>query len=369
MAQQPGTTTRSILGGRIRAACVLLFAGALSACTALPQKEPGPMVQVEPAAPAPPTVSPEVQNALRGVVTMQDRLYRVAAPLLSNNTELCKGSARNLLGFTAKNRWSYSDDYADAAQQVFGLDDRLHVMDVLAGSGAAKAGIKRGDILVSVEDKPLPTGANATRQAATILGPLVSGKTSVRMQILRGDKPMNFAVPLTHACGFGIELGNTDATAAYSDGKRVLATRGMLKFVRSDEELAYVLAREMAHNILGHAQKQKTIVATDGMIDNLIRMHPDRSTLQGAGGIKPMPTELDVQADTLALYLAARGGYGIDNAAAFWQRLAAQYPASVANGYTVLHPATAARIAAIDKTVLAIKQKEAARQPLLPSPP
>jgi hypothetical protein len=324
------------------------------------------MVAPVPVAPVLPPISTAEQTTLRNWVGLQDRLYHVAAPLLSNNTELCKGNARNLLGFSAKNRYSFSDDFADAAQQMFGLDERLQVMDVLPNSGAAKAGMRRGDILLSVEDKTLPSGVNATRQAAAILGPLVNGKGSVRLNILRGGRPMNVTVPLTNACAFGIELGNSDATAAYSDGRRVLVTRGMLKFARADEELAYVLAREMAHNILGHPQKQRTIVATDSMIDNLIRMHPEKGSLQGSGGIKPMPAELDAAADNLAVYLLARAGYGIDNAPAFWQKLAFEYPANIANGYTALHPSTAARLAALTKASAAVKQKQADKKPLLP---
>jgi predicted Zn-dependent protease len=75
---------------------------------------------------------------------------------------------------------------------------------------------------------------------------------------------------------------------------------------------------------------------------------------------------VDAAADTLALYLLARAGYNIDNAARFWQRLATQYPATVLNGYTASHPGTAFRIAAINKTVAEIKGKQAGKKPLLP---
>ncbi|MGZ3254903.1 MAG: peptidase M48, partial [Burkholderiaceae bacterium] len=50
------------------------------------------------------------QGALQSLVTQQDRLDRVAAPLLVNNPEICKDNARNLLGFTAKNKYSYSEE-------------------------------------------------------------------------------------------------------------------------------------------------------------------------------------------------------------------------------------------------------------------
>jgi predicted Zn-dependent protease len=199
-----------------------------------------------------------------------------------------------------------------------------------------------------------------------VLGPLVTKRGNVKLSILRNARSMVLTVPLTHACGFGIELGNTDGVAAYSDGRRLLVTRGMMNFAASDQELAYVLAREMAHNALGHPQKQRMTAAAGGMIDNMIRMHPDPSSLGGTGGILPMPAALDTAADMLALYMVARGGYDIAQADEFWKKLAQRYPPGVANGYTALHPATPARLAMIEKTAATIRQKQAAKRPLTP---
>jgi hypothetical protein len=312
------------------------------------------------------SVSESAQTqTLRALTTQQDRLYRVAAPLLVSNAPLCKGNARNLIGFSAKNKYSYSADYIQAAQAL-GLGEQLQVTGVLTNSGAARAGVTRGDLLATVEDKPMPQGDNAERQAAMILGPLVTSKSSVKLGLTRGGNNLNVTVPLTLACGFGIELGNVDTVNAYSDGRRVLVTRGMLNFVRSDTELAYVLAKELAHNALRHPARQKMTATVGGIIDNLIRITPDTSALSGTGGVKAMPQELDAAADTIALYMLARAGYNIDGAGAFWQRLATQYPASVLNGYTAIHPATTFRFSNIDKTVNDIKLKTAGRKPLVP---
>jgi len=315
------------------------------------------------------TTQPAAESAqlqtLRSVTAQQDRLYRVAAPLLVSNAPLCRGNARNLIGFSAKNRYSYSEDYVQAAQAL-GLGEQLQVIGVLSNSGAARAGVTRGDILASVEDKPMPQGPNAEREAATLLGPLVAKKTSVKLGLIRANKPVSATVPLTLACGFGIELGNVDNVNAYADGRRVLVTRGMLNFVRSDNELAYVLARELAHNALRHPTRQSMTATIGGIIDNLIRITPDTTTFVGTAGVKPMPQDLDSAADTVALYMLARAGYSIDGAPAFWQRMAAQYPASVLNGYTAIHPSTDARITAINKAIKDIKTKQASRGTLLP---
>ena len=100
--------------------------------------------------------------------------------------------------------------------------------------------------------------------------------------------------------------------------------------------------------------------------DILMRAQPDPTTLAGTAGILPYGQDMDAAADTLALYMLVRAGYSIENAPSFWQRLATQYPASVPNGYTAIHPSTTYRLAMIGKVTQIINAKKAAGKPLLP---
>jgi hypothetical protein len=307
------------------------------------------------------------QDTLTRMAAQQERLYRVAAPLLINNADLCKKHARSLLGFTAKNKYSYPGEFTDAAQAALGYDERLQVSGVLAGSGASHAGLRKGDGLIAAAGKALPAGPNAETEAAGVFGPLVANRASLTLTVTRnGAASQNLVVPVTHACGFRVDYGAADNVNSYADGQRVLLTRGMINFAQNDEAIAFVLAKDMAHNILGHAATQRSTATLGSIIDNLSAPRPDLSMLIGSAGVKPMPQELDAAADSLALYLLVRAHYNIDNAARFWQRLATTYPASVLNGYTAQHPGTAYRIAAINKTVAEIKAKTAAKKPLLP---
>jgi hypothetical protein len=339
----------------------------LGACaTQAPPQQAEPEVIQPQQAPQRPQVSAADEAMLRSLIAHQDRLYRVAGPLLVSNPDLCKGNARNLLGFTAKNKYSYSTELVHAAQTLLGMEDRLQVMGVLANSGAARAGLRRGDKLVEVEGQPMPQGPNAERETAAMLGPLISTRSGIRMTVLRDGANTALNLPLTRACGYSIELGNVDTVNAYDDGRRVMITRGMMNFARSDEELAYVLAKEMAHNSLGHAGRQNMTATIGEIIDNLTRIRPDITALAGTSGVRPMPQELDAAADTLSLYMLARAGYNIDHAPRFWQRLAAQYPPSVLNAYTAIHPSTSFRLSIMGKIVADIKAKQAAKQPLVP---
>ncbi|MGV7208987.1 M48 family metalloprotease [Oxalobacteraceae bacterium A2-2] len=360
-------TSFPIRGLALGALAVLLPACSTFHSTPLPEEPvtaPRPPVREEA-----PVVTPKMaaaREALEQMVALQDRLYRVAAPILINNADLCKTQARNLLGFTAKNKYSYPGEYADAAQAALGYGDKLVVSSVLAGSGAARSGLRKGDALLAAENKPLPTGPNAETAAAAVFGPLVSTRQIIKLQVQRGEATQSVSIPVTRACAFKIDIGNADNINSYADGSRVLITRGMVNFAQSDEAIAFVLAKDIAHNVLGHAAITRQAYTIGSIIDNLVTVRPDLSMLIGSAGVKPMPQELDAAADQLSLYMVARAGYDVGHARAFWQRLATQYPATVLNGYTANHPAVNYRLAAIDKTVAEIRSKQAAKRPLLP---
>ncbi len=74
----------------------------------------------------------------RRLISAPTSLRRLATPpLLINNADLCKTYARNLLGFTAQNKYSYPGIYADAAQAALGYGEQMQVSGVLPGSGAS----------------------------------------------------------------------------------------------------------------------------------------------------------------------------------------------------------------------------------------
>ena len=341
----------------------------LSACATQAPRTPSATPRIVERPVEAPGLSPQMAAAadtLTKMADLQQRLYKVAAPLLIQNAELCKGQARNLLGFTAKNRWSYPGDYNEAAHVAFGMGEHLQVTDVLAGSGAARAGLQTGDVLLAAAGKPLPTGEHALTQAGGVFGKIIATQASLPMTIERRQTERQLTIPVTRACAFSIDVGNADNVNAYADGSRVLVTRGMINFARNDDELAFVIAKTMAHNMLGHPTTQRNSATIGSIIDNLKSITPDTSMLIGSGGIKAMPSEADAAADRLATYLAARAGYDIADAPSFWRRLAEAYPPSVLNGYSANHPALAQRLAAVDKASAEIKSKRAGKRPLVP---
>jgi len=326
----------------------------------VPMTIPSPAMKTEPD--DTPLDSPSKVQALRIWIGQQDRLYRVVAPLLLQNTELCTDHVRNLLGLTAKTRYSYTSAFADAAQSSLGLGEQLRVMNVLPGSGAALAGVRPGDILTAVEIEPLPAGPNAEDDASAIIGSEMQGRTSLNLTLLRNDAHMTIEVPLTPACAMAVDIGNTNNVNSYADGHRILVTNGMLNFTRSDDELAYVLAKEIAHNILMSSAR-----ADMGQtIDRLRALPPGEAGIETAADIAPYSPVMDATADKLSLYLLARAGYDIQGTPDFWARLAARFPKEIADSHTALHPATAYRMSVMKEIVQVIRMKQEKNMPLVP---
>jgi len=355
--------TSFLLRLRVDRLATLALAALLAACASPPQD--GSRPPAETASTVEHASAAEMQ-LLRTLVADQDRLYRVAAPLLVQNAPLCRSRARKLLGFVAKTRYSYSAHLAPAAQELLGLDERLRISAVLPGSAAVAAGVRPGDILVAAEGTAFPTGERAEQQAAELLAPLAGQRDKLSLTVLRGAQTLELEVPLTTACAFNIEVGQADLVNAYGDGYRVLVTRGMLRALHSDEELAYVLAKEIAHNVLGHAARQNQGATMGGIIDNLVQLEPDLSALSGSSGLRPVRPEFDTAADRLSVYLLARAGYDVSGVTGFWRRLAQEYPASIANGYTALHPETERRLEALDQAVQDVRARQAEGRPLAP---
>lgn len=348
----------------------------LGACNQVPLNS---TTSTSPSTPASPSVSQNSPSKVNGASSItirdpvidtllerQERIYRIAAPLIIKNAVLCRTQARPLLGFTAKNQYSYPPELSVAARQSLGLDERLQVMQILDGSGAMRAGLKRGDILQTIQDITIPTGPQAEPEAARMLSPILKNLTEINITVIRQTQPITVNVPLTLACAFAIDVGNTQNVNAYADGRRILLTRGLLDWLSTDEDVAVIIAREIAHNVLQHAKQLQQMATLSIVIDNLLLFKPDQVAANSSNGIKITPEKMDQDADRLALFMLARAGYDLASFTRVMQKLAQIPNASQANTYPALHPWTEGRQSVIQSTMKEIRQKQSAKKALVP---
>jgi predicted Zn-dependent protease len=181
------------------------------------------------------------------------------------------------------------------------------------------------------------------------------------------------SISLEPACDYEAALNRDAAINAYADGERILVNTGMMNFVRSEKELALVLAHELSHNFLGHVdtQRQRTIVGgglglvLDVLIGATTGITPGLSRAGASLAQRVHSVQFEQEADYAGLYLMRRAGYDLTGVAEFWRRIATQDMRQISLRST--HPTSAERFVALETAIREIEAKERAGQPLVPN--
>nr|NDG07434.1 hypothetical protein [Oxalobacteraceae bacterium] len=217
-----------------------------------------------------------------------------------------------------------------------------------------------------MQDIPIPEGPQAENETARLLAPVLKNLTDIRVRVLRRGQAVDLQIPLTLACAFAIDIGNSPNVNAYADGRRIMLTRGLLDALPADDDVAVIIARELAHNVLQHARQLQQAATVAGVIDSLLALKPEPASYAGSGGIKPLPDKMDQEADRLAIFMLARAGYDPSNLSKMSQKLSEIALVNQSNGYSALHPWTEERRGLAQTAVKDIRQKQAAKKPLVP---
>jgi hypothetical protein len=260
-------------------------------------------------------------------------VYRLAARGIS----YC-GASHPLTGMALHHLEDYAKaDKAEATRQ-YGLDKGPAVLAVVAESPAARAGVQAGDILLSVNGTRLPTrpavpAPRKPRQLAVEVDALIEREArtgALRFEALRGAHPLSLALKPVLGCPARGRLAQSNQPNAFADGRYAIMTTKMLDFVASEDELAVVMAHELAHNILGHPQRLDAQKVPHGIL---------RGFGKNAGRVRVTEEE----ADRLSLKLLWAAGYDVSAAIPFWRRLYARYDPIPIPKFMRTHPSLGAR--------------------------
>jgi len=260
-------------------------------------------------------------GALSALRDADARVAVVAWRLQTANVALCRDVAP-LPGFSVETLDQYSQPQRAEATAEFGLRDLPQVSAVVPQSAAGKAGLKPGDTILAVDGKPMPraaggkpdygrTAAVETALAGALARPpvtlaLVSGTIS-----FSGDP----------GCASSVQLVPGSRLDALADGHYVQITGAMYAFAANDDELAFVVAHELAHNVVPEAKR-----ATNA----------------------PGQRAAELAADRAAISMMARAGYDVDTVVPLMERLRNKNRLSWLDGS---HPAWPFRLAAAARAV------------------
>lgn len=306
-------------------------------------------------------------------IEMQDRIFALSFPLRVANAEFCGRATEPMLGFSAWNIHTVGGKHRSAASALYNLKDRLAVQSLARQSPAARAGILSGDIIVAINGEPVPAGKNALRVASKLLDD--AGMRQSQITLERNGNLIDAVVKPVQGCAYPVLLDyDSSAINAQADGKRIIISRGIVRFAENDNELALVIAHELAHNVMRHVDKlqQNALAGVIGglAVDSLLAAagvgtNGQFAQIGGQIGVQQHSVGFEQEADYIGMYFMERAGFNTAGVADFWRRMAAEGQSAITHRTT--HPATPERFLAIERTHREIAAKKDSRQPLVPN--
>lgn len=305
---------------------------------------------------------------------MNSRLQNVAYKLRKDNVDLCGDNAREITGIEAFNIRNIDEKEMRAPwTRLYGLDKRVRITNVIDGSPAQIAGLLVGDIIISINGEEVKTGRGATKSVNKRIDKIMKQGTPLDLVVERDGQEKTFEIQGKRVCGYGVVFEDSDEVNAFANGKEIILTRGMMKFVENDEELALIVGHELAHNLAGHIDATRTnavIGGLGGLVVDLVAAGygvNTEGTFTDMGmriGASAYSVEFEQEADYLGLYLMERAGYDSSDVARFWRRMAIDESSAITHSST--HPTTPERFLGIEATYSEIEEKRQARVPLFP---
>jgi hypothetical protein len=276
---------------------------------------------------------------LESIRNQQERLANVAYPILVSATPLCPDDIGTATGFLFENLYSFNKDWREAARIAFDSGEELQVLACPDETPASKAGLRTGDILVTMNGSPVPVGEGAAKDLWEWLrGYRESGERSLDLEIKRGGEMHAIGFEMDTCCAYPTIVIQGGGINAFADGERIFMTTPMMRFA-NDEELAVVIAHEMAHNAMDHLDAKKQNALLGGIFGAILDAATAATTGYSTGGYytgemasvgaTAYSQDFETEADYVGMYALALAGHKLEGAPYFWRQMAQVSPDAI----------------------------------------
>lgn len=364
----------------------------LASCATLHTPEPGDPLYEQ-------SVS-ESQQAILEAIKKETRLRALTYPILSANGDLCGAQRTYKLAF----EWITLNDLGrigriqrDAGAAI-GFGTFPYVTVVTPGSPVHKAGLRKGDMLVSLnevrisEDRErnfipwLEGGKDFIRPYRRNLDRslhwAVLGGTAVSLEFVRGENTYSIEVQPQERCDYKLVVVNHDELVSRAVEDTIFLSSALFDFAENDAEIQFIIAHEIAHRIYRHTPGKLTplralALGVDALVNyGLVTTQIVAGVISGdewdgqvwvPGAIfsdqnnPPYRHVLEKEADYLAMYMLARADVDVSEIDTFWERIPSD------SHLSELHVTKEGRIENMVAIQEEIKQKIERDVPLNPS--
>ncbi|GAA3740812.1 M48 family metallopeptidase [Sphingorhabdus rigui] len=281
-------------------------------------------------------ISDNMQASLLALQRDDKRVADIAWRIASRNADSCPKLWASI-GVSLQHVSQYEPAYRTAAQAAFGLDDTYpSILAVAEGSPAFAAGLKPNDTVRAVKGVDLADKSRGQKSAASydaVAAAMAAlealpERSAAILSVEREGQRLEVSVTPQNVCRSRVELAPGNAINANANGLVAQISGRLVDWVEGDDELALVIAHEMAHNLLDHPKRLSEKSALSGLATSL-----------GLSGKAQRQMELD--ADRMGIIMVASAGYNYKIAPDFWARLNSNSP--LASFLATSHPTTPTR--------------------------
>jgi hypothetical protein len=254
----------------------------------------------------------------------RERLHRVTFPLLREAVALFEEKPRPAMGIVLLTDEAYPERYQARARALWQIEDVPIIRHVAPDSPAARTGLQPNDRIRALNGTPV------AEDPATFLDDLRAAMHPDEMLALTIQrKGIEETVTLSPAAiaDYRVRLKYDAAVNARATGRAIEINRAMIDFCENDEELAFIVAHELAHNALRH-HRDFAINYALGTAADLALLFAGVPTPNAVGLVNALwPSKAyESEADYLAVVLLQRTGYDPEKVLDFWPRLSALAP-------------------------------------------
>lgn len=232
-----------------------------------------------------------------------------------------------------------------------------------------------GDRVLGVDGQAVPGGLQGFEALSVYGGRKAGSGQPVTLTVQRGRQQFDATYAPISACNFDVVLEDNRMWNAYADGRTIHVEKTLMRDLTNDDELAFVLAHELSHNLLGHVgkQQQNTMagaaagLAIEAIIAGLGGGNMSGDIARAGAGVGGMTygREFEREADYVGLYILATTGYDLNAAPRVARAIARQDARTIR--YASSHPSSAERAASLISTIHEIESKARTGQPLTPN--
>lgn len=252
-------------------------------------------------------------------------------------------------------------------KQAYNLPEENGVVitAVIQNAPAEKATLKAGDIILRIGNRQIE-GLGDFQYASSSAG--LKGKENVEIEVNRYGENKVFicevgAVPQKII----FDMADRPEINAGAGPDLILVTYGMMNFVKSDDEIAVVLAHELAHITKGHISKISGVQVLTGVaaigvgvLSEYISPGSGANIVRAASGIgevfnRSYSRDLEREADYFGLKYVKLAGYDYETATQVWERFAIEVPKSMVQSYLNTHPTSPERMVRLQKIIEELK--------------